>query len=63
MRASKTKILFGKKSRFTYFGRRGHSKGMYTGGFDWYVYGVKGIFAITKYIAWGDMCRNNPNLL
>lgn len=60
--ASKTKIVFGKNSKFTYFGKRGSSRGMYSGGFNYWVYGIKGLIALTRYVAWGDMARNNPNL-
>jgi hypothetical protein len=59
---TKTKLLFGNKSKYTYFGKKGCAKGMYSGGFNWYVYGIKGLIAITRYEAWGDMIRNNPNL-
>lgn len=62
MTASKTKLVFGSNSKYTYFGLRGHAKGMYSGGFDWYVYGIKGVIGLTIYKAWGDYCHNNPNL-
>ena len=40
-------ILFGKKAKYTYWGRKGCSHGMYSrGGFDFYVYGIKGLFNI-----------------
>lgn len=62
MKAVKTKILFGAEMKYSGFGLRGHSKGMYSGGFGYYVFGIKGVIGIIKYIAWGDFCRDNPNL-
>lgn len=47
---------FGRKAKWTYWGCKGCSHGMYSrGGFDFYVYGIKGIvnFIIDK--RWGDM--------
>ena len=44
------------------FGKRGSGSGMYSGGFNYYVYGIKGIFGVTYYKAWGGMIRGNPNL-
>lgn len=58
----KTKLLFGSNSKKTYFGKCGGSKGMYTGGFDYHVYGIKGIIALTIYKAWGSFIFDNPNL-
>ena len=49
-------ILFGKKAKYTYFGRRGCSHGRYSGGgYDFYVYGIKGLFNIIIDKRWGDM--------
>ncbi len=49
-------ILFGKKAKYTYWGRKGCSHGMYSrGGFDFYVYGIKGLFNIIIDKRWGDM--------
>lgn len=58
----KIKLLIGKQSKHTHFGKFGSSKGMYTGGHNYWIYGIKGLLAITKYEAWGGMIRNNPNL-
>lgn len=50
---TKRKILFGNKSRFTYFGKRGCSHGMYSiNNYDFYVYGIKGIFSIEIMKEW-----------
>ena len=49
-------ILLGKKAKYTYWGRRGSSHGMYSrGGFDFYVYGIRGLFNIIIDKRWGDM--------
>ena len=61
MSASKTKILFGKYAE-TGFGKKGSGKGMYSGGFNYYVYGLWPFISITHYTAWGNFTRNNPNL-
>lgn len=61
MTASKTRLLLGNKAK-TGFGRHGHAKGMYIGGFDYYVYGLWPFISVTHYFAWGDFCHNNPNL-
>lgn len=62
MTASKTKLLFGSNAHLGGWGRRGSASGMYSGGFNYYVYGIKGLFALTIYFAWGYFCHNNPNL-
>ena len=47
-------ILFGKKAKYTYWGRRGCSHGMYSrGGYDFYVYGIKGLVNIVIDKRWG----------
>jgi hypothetical protein len=49
-------IVFGKKAKYTYWGRRGCSVGMYsTGGYYFYVYGIKGLFNFIVDKRWGDM--------
>ena len=48
------KILIGKKSTRTAFGKIGSCKGMYSGGFNNYRYGVKGLFSIGYYQGWGS---------
>lgn len=49
-------ILFGKKAKYTYWGCMGCSRGMYSaGGYDFFVYGIKGIFNIIINKRWGDM--------
>jgi hypothetical protein len=61
MTDSKTKIQLGFKAK-TGFGRKGQAKGMYSGGFNYYVYGLWPFISITHYSAWGGFCHNNPNL-
>lgn len=61
MKSSKTKILFGTKAK-TGWGKAGSSRGMYSGGFDYYIYGLWPFVSITHYSAWGSFCRDNPNL-
>lgn len=62
MVATKTKFLLGSKMKGSGFGRIGCSRGMYSGGFNYYVFGIRGVIGITRYVAWGDFCRDNPNL-
>lgn len=48
-------ILLGKKAKYTNWGLKGCSHGMYSsGGFDFYVYGIKGLFNIIIDKRWGD---------
>lgn len=50
------KMSFGSKAKYTNWGSRGCSRGMYsTGGFDYYVYGIKGLFAFEIMKRWGDL--------
>lgn len=60
MTQSKIKVLFGSQMKYTGFGRKGCSHSMYGGGFNFYVYGIKGLFGITKYVSWGK-CWNDNN--
>lgn len=62
MMATKFKLCIGSEMKFSGFGLRGRAKGMYSGGFNYYVYGIKNIIGVTYYEAWGDMVRDNPNL-
>ena len=40
-------ILFGGKAKYTYWGLKGCSHGMYSrGGYNFYVYGIKGLFNV-----------------
>ena len=49
-------IVFGRKAKYNGFGLRGCSHGMYSsGGYNFYVYGIKGIFNFIIYKRWGDM--------
>lgn len=49
-------IVFGINAKYTYQGRRGCSYGMYSrGGYDFLVYGIKGIFNIIIDKRCGDM--------
>lgn len=61
MTQSKTKLLLGTKAK-TGFGIQGRAKGMYSGGFYYYVWGLWPFISITHYYAWGGFCHNNPNL-
>lgn len=58
----KRKILIGSQMKETYCGQYGKAKGMYTGGFTWYLYGIKGLIGYSFYEAWGDFIHDNPNL-
>lgn len=62
MRAAKIKLSFGSAMKHSGFGLRGCAKGMHSGGFNYYAYGIKNLIGITYYEAWGDMIRDNPNL-
>ncbi|MGK0447565.1 MAG: hypothetical protein ACJA2M_001342 [Polaribacter sp.] len=48
------KILIGKKMYGTWFGLRNQSKGMYSGGFERWLFGVKYIFGVEIEITWGS---------
>lgn len=48
------KIKFGKKAKYSGFGRIGCSHSMYQGGFDHYCYGIRGLIAFQYLKAWGD---------
>lgn len=46
-------FLFGKEAKFTFWGRKGCSHGMYNiYSYDYYVYGIKGLFNYTKKVSW-----------
>ena len=48
-------IVFGENAKYTYWGRKGCSHGMYSGGgYDYYVYGIKGIFNLIVDKRWGN---------
>ena len=52
---TKRRLLFGSAAKYTRFGLKGCSRGMYsTGGFDYYVYGIAGIIAFEIDKRWGD---------
>lgn len=51
------RILKGNKSKYTYFGRIGCSHSMYGGGFNNFIYGIKGIIALQVYHGWGDFIK------
>lgn len=47
-------LFLGKKSKYTHWGKRGCSHGMYSsGGFDYYIYGIKGLFNYVVDKRWG----------
>jgi hypothetical protein len=50
-------ILKGKKMYGTGFGLRNQAKGMYTGGFKRYLFGLKYIFGIEVIVSWGEFSR------
>jgi hypothetical protein len=53
-------IVFGKKAKYTCWGRKGASVGMYSrGGYYFYVYGIKGFFNFIIDKRWGDMVTND----
>ncbi len=54
--ASKTlrKLLIGRKSQHTNWGIKGCSHSIHNGGYNNYIYGIKGIIAIQIYHGWGD---------
>ena len=47
------KFLKGSEMHGTWFGLRNQSKGMYCGGFNRYLFGVKNIFGLEIELAWG----------
>jgi len=49
----KYKIKFGKHTRFNHWGLIGMSRGMYTGGYTYKVWGIKGIMAVEFFECWG----------
>jgi hypothetical protein len=53
------KLLIGKKAYGTWFGLRNHSKGMYTGGHERYLYGIKNIINIEIQESWGIYADKN----
>lgn len=53
-------IVFGKRARYTYWGLRGCYHGNVMGGYDYYVYGIKGVFNIIIDKRWGDMANIPP---
>lgn len=50
---TKIKILKGKQVYGTWFGLRTQCKGMYSGGFKRYLFGIKGIFGVEVMSTWG----------
>ena len=49
------KLKFGLNAKYSGFGKVGCSHGMYSrGGYDFWVYGIKGIIALEINHAWGD---------
>ena len=48
------KLIFGRNAQHTYFGLKGGSHGMFKNdGFDYYVYGIRGIIAFEITKSWG----------
>lgn len=54
---TKVELSFGKNAKFTGFGLKGCSHGMYSGGYNFYVYGIKWLFNLTVDRRWGDWAR------
>lgn len=53
-RTRKYSLLFGSKAKYSGFGLKGCSHGMYSpGGYNFWVYGVKGMIAFEIYEGWG----------
>jgi len=58
----KQKLFTGKDAKYTHWGSWGCSHGMYSrGGYDRYVYGIKGIFTLIIIKCWGDMSDMEVN--
>lgn len=51
------KVVFGNKAKWTYWGLRGCSHGRLPGGFNYWVYGIKGLIALEIKHTWGDFER------
>ena len=52
------RLFFGSKARFTNWGLKGCSHGMYSiGGYDYYVYGIAGLMALEIYSGWGGYSK------
>jgi len=50
----KFKFKIGKNAKYSGFGRRGMSRGMYSGGYTFWVYGIAGLIALEALECWGD---------
>ncbi len=48
------KMSIGKKMTCSGFGKRGSARGMYSGGFTMWIYGLKGIIGLEIYECWGS---------
>lgn len=48
------RLFLGKKSSITAFGLRGMARGMYSGGYTYWVYGIKGIIGLHILEGYGD---------
>lgn len=53
----KRKLLIGSEANYTFFGLIGSSHGVSYGGYNNYIYGIKGFFNIQIYKGWGE-CAN-----
>ncbi len=51
------KLLKGKEMYGSGFGLRNQAKGMYTGGFRRYLFGIKNLIGIEVMDTWGDFSR------
>jgi len=59
MRAIKRSLKFGKNAKFNNWGLKGCSHGLRSGGYDYYVYGIKGLFNYVVDDCWGDFIIRN----
>ena len=54
MKKRKFRVRFFLKAKFTHFGLYGCAHGMYSGGYNYWVYGITYILNIEYLVAWGD---------
>lgn len=52
------RLLWGKNSKYTWWGKIGYHS-MYKGGYENYIYGIKGVIAFQVYHGWGNRYEEN----
>ena len=57
-RKTQRKIFIGKNAKHTHWGLMGCSHGSNWGGYNNYLYGIKGLFVLQVYVGWGE-CSNS----